>query len=173
MPKASNVITPKRKPKPKAPRFITRRALRIDQSGGTALYLFSLTGEEILQVADISRISRTKAGKLVGYQRPEVRRHIQGIVEYLDGDEVIFPHPLILALPSTVTFKRSRGPGGAADGLSFSGTLEIPLPKKGQRPPAWIVDGQQRALALSKAKNKSKEEDLRGVASVALAPQAE
>ncbi len=153
MPRSSKVLTPK-KAQSKTSRVLKRRALRIGANGNLPLFLFSLTGEEILQIADISRISRSKAGKLVGYQRPEVRRHIREIVEYLDGDDVIFPHPLILALPSTVKFKRSRGPGGGADGLSFSGTLEIPLPRKGQGPPAWIVDGQQRALALSKANRK-------------------
>ena len=34
------------------------------------LYLFSLTAQEILQVADISRVSRDEAGELIGYQRP-------------------------------------------------------------------------------------------------------
>ena len=71
---------------------IRRRALRLDQRGGHPLYLFSLIGEELLQIADISRVSRTEAGKLIGYQRPEVRRHVQDIVEYLNTDDILFPN---------------------------------------------------------------------------------
>ena len=77
--------------------IIERRALRIDQNKKHPLYLFSLTGEELFSIADISRVSRSKAGKLIGYQRPEVKRHIAEIVEYLNTDEIIFPNSLILA----------------------------------------------------------------------------
>ena len=38
-------------------------------------------------------------GDLIGYQRPEVRQHVQEITEYLDGDQVLFPNPIIIALP--------------------------------------------------------------------------
>src|ERR1017187_6423762 len=128
---------------------IRRRALRIYQNDKHPLYLFCLTGDEILSVADISRLSRDDAGKLIGYQRPHVKRHIQDIVEYLDSDDILFPNSLILALSSKVKFHVSRGPL-AGDGLVVSGVLEIPLSKNGHKP-AWIVDGQQRALAISKS----------------------
>ena len=64
---------------------LRRRALRIEQCKGHPLYLLCLTGEEVLDVADISRVSRDEAGKLIGYQRAEVKRHVQGIVEYLNS----------------------------------------------------------------------------------------
>ena len=77
---------------------IRRRALWLQQADKHPLYLFSLTGEELLAVADISRISRNDAGKLIGYQRPEVKRHVQDIVTYLDAqDDVVFPNSIILA----------------------------------------------------------------------------
>ena len=113
--------------------------------------MFTLTGKELLEIADISRISRDNAGKLIGYQRADVKRHIQDIVEYLNQDEIVFPNSIILALSSRVKFKQSRGPS-VGDGLASSGILEIPLAKNGGRKPAWIVDGQQRILALSKCK---------------------
>jgi DGQHR domain-containing protein len=138
---------------PKRRKIIRRRALRLEQDPAHPLYLFSLTGDELLAIAEISRISRNDAGKLIGYQRPEVKRHVQDIVEYLDGDHVLFPNSLILALSSGVRFRSSRGPG-ARDGLSTSGVLEIPLPKASQAKPAWIVDGQQRVIALSKSKHR-------------------
>ena len=134
-------------------KVLARRALRIEQSADYPLYLFSLTAQEILQVADISRATRDQAGDLIGYQRPEVRQHIEEITEYLDSDQVIFPNPIIMALPSTVRFTCSRGPN-VHDGFATGGTLEIPLPANGGRKPGWLVDGQQRALALAKARRQ-------------------
>lgn len=134
-----------------APPSIRRRALRLEQTPDHPLYLFSLTGDELLQLADISRISRNDAGKLIGYQRPEVKKHVQDIVDYLNSEQVLFPNSIILALSSRVRFVRSRGPE-VDDGCAAAGTIEIPLPINGESKPAWIVDGQQRALALSKSK---------------------
>jgi len=134
----------------KKPETLRRRALRIDQNGRHPLYLFALTGEEILGIADISRISRDDADRLLGYQRPEVRRHIQDIVDYLDSEDILFPNAIILALSSRVRFTRSRGPQVHDDGVS-AGILSIPIAANGQGKPAWIVDGQQRTLALSKS----------------------
>jgi DGQHR domain-containing protein len=130
---------------------IQRRALRLHQNQAHPLYLFSLTGDEILRIADISRLSRDDGGKLIGYQRPEVRRHIQDIAEYLNSPEVVFPNSLILALSSRVKFRASRGPH-ISDGLADAGILEIRIPGPNDSKPAWIVDGQQRALAISKSK---------------------
>jgi len=49
---------------------------------------------------------------------------------------------------------RNRAADGlAADGLVASGVVEIPLSKNGHKP-AWIVDGQQRALAISKSNRR-------------------
>ena len=132
--------------------LIIRRALKIEQKGSYPLYLFSLKGNELLAIADISKISRDEAGKLIGYQRPEVRRHVQDIVDYLNGEEVLFPNSIILSLSSRVTFRSSRGPK-IYDGIATSGVIEIPVPTSHEAKPGWIVDGQQRALALSKSKN--------------------
>ncbi|GAA4472908.1 hypothetical protein GCM10023170_093280 [Phytohabitans houttuyneae] len=129
---------------------LVRRALRLEQTGGHPLYLFTLTAAEVLQVADVSRVSRDEAGTLIGYQRPEVQSHVQDIIDYLDSDPVIFPNAIILALSSKAKFVSSRGPN-VGDGLATSGTLTLPLPTNDRRKPAWIVDGQQRALALSRA----------------------
>lgn len=129
-----------------------RRALRIIQNETTPLYLFTLAAEEIDLVADVARISRDAAGKLIGYQRPEKKQHVRQIQAYLDSASVLFPNGLILALPDDLRFKSSRGPG-TFDGLATAGTLEIPIPADPSAPrPAWIVDGQQRSLALARTK---------------------
>ncbi|TPQ18629.1 DGQHR domain-containing protein DpdB [Streptomyces sporangiiformans] len=132
---------------------LKRRALRVEQHPTIPLYMFALAAEEVSQVADVARISRDEAGRLIGYQRPEKKQHVRQILEYLDRDEVLFPNGLILALPNTVRFRSSPGPA-SSDGLCTSGTLEIPLPDTPDGPrPAWIVDGQQRSLALARTRN--------------------
>src|SRR5437762_14383514 len=94
---------------------IQRPALRVEQDPRYPLYLFALTGEELLQVANIARVGRDEGGKLVGYQRPAVTRHIKNIAEYLDSDAVLFPNSLILALSEKVRFTPTgrRGPDAA------------------------------------------------------------
>lgn len=136
---------------PPARSVIRRRALRLVQDPDHPLFVFALTGDELAAVAEVSRVSRDDAGRLIGYQRPEVKRHVNDIVSYLNGDRVLFPNPIILALSSRADFTRSRGPE-VDDGLAAAGTIEIPLPRDGEPRPAWIVDGQQRAHALARSK---------------------
>lgn len=125
---------------------LERRGLRLVQPGGNELLLFTLAASEILQIAEISRIGRSDQGQLIGYQRPEVRQHIANIRDYLDGDDIVFPNPIILALSAdAVTFRGSRGPK-TSDGYATAGTIEIDL--RAGKKPGWIVDGQQRALAM-------------------------
>lgn len=132
---------------------LKRRALRVEQASDTPLYLLSLTAREISQLADISRVSRDDAGDLIGYQRPEVRKHVQDITDYLDGDQVLFPNPIIIALPTTVRFACSRGRGND-DRCAVAGVLKIPFPNGDGKKPGWIVDGQQRALALARSRRQ-------------------
>ncbi len=135
------------------PSLIRRRALKIKQSEKHPVFLFTLTAEELLQVADISRVSRDEAGRLIGYQRAVVKRHVKNIVDYLDSGDVVFPNSIILALSSSTQFRQVRGPK-VDEGLADAGTIEIRLPRAGQPNPGWIVDGQQRALALSRCQRR-------------------
>lgn len=133
---------------------IKRRALRIEQHSEIPLYVFTLAADEVYVVADVARIGRDEANRLLGYQRPEKKQHVQQILEYLDGESVLFPNGLIMALPSSVKFKASPGPG-SNDSLATSGTLEIPMPASPDEPrPALIVDGQQRSSALAQTRRK-------------------
>lgn len=131
---------------------LRRRALRIEQAPEHPLYLFALRADELLQIADFSRIRRDEGGNLLGYQRDKVRAHVEGILAFLNSSEsfVPFPHALILAFPSTIEFQKVRGPKVSQEELGEAGTLFLPLPKPGEVKPAWILDGQQRALALAK-----------------------
>ena len=67
--------------------------------------------EEVGLIADVARIARDEAGKLIGYQRPERRNHVKQILITSIPGDAVFPNGLILALPDTVHFCRSsRGP---------------------------------------------------------------
>src|SRR5207244_1307381 len=112
---------------------IERRALRILQRPDMPLYLFALAAEDVDRIADVARISRDAFGRLIGYQRPEKRQHVNRILQYLDSEDALFPNGLILALPTTVKFSSSRGPG-TSDGLATSGTLRIPYPSSDSEP---------------------------------------
>jgi DGQHR domain-containing protein len=137
-------------------KFLERHALRVVQDPAHPVYLFVLSPEDLLDIAEVSRMTRDDDGDLSGYQRPEVRRHVRNITAYLDSNQgrVLFPHAPILSLPSTVRFRRARTPGSRGE-LGESGTLVIPRPTKGEAKPGWIVDGQQRVLALSRSTSRA------------------
>lgn len=132
--------------------FLVVRAIRCLQ-GGVNVYSFFMQGSKVSEISDISRIHRGDNGILEGFQRQEIREHIQQIIEYLDQGDVLFPNALILAFNTAVIFKQARGrePEGTLE-FGQIGTLLIPQRVSGDRC-AWIVDGQQRAIALAKTKN--------------------
>lgn len=128
------------------------RALRTQQGQDVDVYSFFLSGADVTQIADISRIHRDEDG-LRGFQRKEIRSHVNAIVQFLDSGPVLFPNAIILALSPEVSFRQSRGPTPC--GLretAQAGTLSVPVRPEGRRA-AWIVDGQQRSLALTRAAN--------------------
>jgi len=128
---------------------LTLRALRTSQNGDVSLYAFFIFGDQISRIADISRVRRDD-DELIGFQRREIKTHVAAIAEFLSSGNVLFPNAIILALSPEVRFEKSRGPKQEDDEVE-AGRLIIPVRPEGKRP-AWIVDGQQRALALAKAK---------------------
>ncbi len=128
-------------------------AVKTSQGEDIDIYTFFIAGADVLRIASISRISRDVEESLQGFQRKEIKNHVRGIVEFLDQGQVLFPNAIILALSPYVEFIQARGkkPDEIAD-IAVMGRLKIPLRDDGE-PVAWIVDGQQRALALSKTKN--------------------
>lgn len=131
------------------------RALHTTQGEGLDVYAFFIRGGDIMKIADISRVERDEHDTLKGFQRPEIQQHVKEIVEYLDQGNVLFPNSLILAMSPEVRFTASRGTRPNKDeGVGQTGTLTIPVFDAGNRV-AWIVDGQQRSLALSRSTNQS------------------
>jgi DGQHR domain-containing protein len=133
--------------------IIERKALQVTQRSGKVIYLLSLKASELLAISGISRVTRDDVGKLIGYQRAEVKQHVKEIADYLSTEEMLLAHPLILSFSSDIRFVSSRGQK-SSDGLASSGMLEIPIPGPGSEKPAWIVDGQQRALAIQLLKDQ-------------------
>jgi DGQHR domain-containing protein len=130
------------------------RAVRTKQGEDVDVYAFFLPGPVVLGAAEIARVHRDEAaGTLQGFQRPEIQSHVKQITEFLDHGPVLFPNAIILALSPDVEFRAARGPEptGLVD-VAQAGTLTIPLRPEGQKV-AWIVDGQQRSLALSRTTN--------------------
>lgn len=128
-------------------------ALRIAQDRKHPLFMFTVTAEQLETLAELRRVGRTASGELDGYQRGEVRQHVGAITDYLNSSRgfVLFPHALILALTKPVSFSAIES--GEAAGGGDLGVLTIPMPAAGGRP-AFIVDGQQRSLALARARRR-------------------
>lgn len=138
-----------------AEQHLILRALRTIQAKQIEVFSFFVPGNMIMKVADISRVHHDETDNLQGFQRKEIRNHVNSIVEYLNNMDVLFPNAIILALGQEVDFKQARGrdPEGITD-IADIGTISIPIRREGSRV-AWIVDGQQRSLALAKTKNTS------------------
>lgn len=135
-------------------KIIQRKALRVDQKGGRYIYLLTVSADDLLRIAGVSRVTRDNDGRLIGYQRSDVRRHVRDIAEYLKSDNMLLAHPLILSFSTQVTFVSSRGPH-ISDGCAVAGTLRIPIHSTDGPKPAWIVDGQQRALAIGLCEDRT------------------
>lgn len=138
----------------KSPETVIAPAIKTQQ-GETTVYLMFLPGGDVRRVADIRRIKRGDDHDLEGFQRKEIRDHVNEIAQYLDNGGTLFPNAIILALEPNMKFESSRGgkPTVTVEDVSL-GRLHIPIREEGQRS-AWIVDGQQRSLALSKSSNSN------------------
>jgi DGQHR domain-containing protein len=129
---------------------LTVPALRTKQ-GDTIVYVMFLRGTDLLRLADIRRLTRGKKRGLEGFQRKEIREHVNEIAHYLEQGGTLFPNAIILALQPGVKFENARGTKSLKTANDTSpGRLTVPIRDEGERA-AWIVDGQQRSLAIKKA----------------------
>lgn len=124
-------------------------ALRINQGNGRFLYMFGVDGRLITQFSAVSRVRRGDKDDMFGYQRPEVRSHIQEIKRYLESSRPMVPNAIVIAFDDTVVFEPATLNG---HGVSYAehGYLQVPC-SVGQgsgRKPGWVVDGQQRLAAI-------------------------
>ncbi len=137
------------------PNTLTLNALRVKQSPQIPIYVFGIDGKLVHQIATVSYAERTKDGVLAGYQRRQVKAHIQEILDYLSSEGAILPNAIVIALDGGAHFEPLRGVTQSEWGTF--GRLMIPVPKNAsQKKPGWIVDGQQRATALAQLDPRKK-----------------
>lgn len=128
------------------------RAIRTKQAGAD-VYAFFLPGARITEIAEISRLAVGEDGGIEGFQRPDIRSHVRNIVNYLDRGAVLFPNAIIIALSPNVRFTAARGTKpDHLEEIGEAGTLT--LPSVAGKKIGWIVDGQQRSLALAETANQ-------------------
>src|SRR3954453_5210256 len=96
-------------------------AIRFKQNG-RRLFSFVVDGKQIPEFATVPHLNRSFTDvTLEGFQRPEVKAHINNIKAYLEtGDKPIIPNAMVMV------FSRSPKFIPATEG-SDVGTLEIPL----------------------------------------------
>jgi DGQHR domain-containing protein len=118
-------------------------ALKINQHG-KEIYTFKSIGKDILTFASIDRIKRDDEGKLKGYQRIEVTKHIKEITNYLADEKSILANSIVVCFDSNVEFE-------SLNENSDFGYICIPRDNiYGQ-----IVDGQQRSTALNNLQDEN------------------
>lgn len=113
------------------------------QSDQMDVFSFTASAGDIQRFARIDRIGRDQNGRLTGFQRPKIANHIREIRSYLESPDAILPNPIVVAFTDGVDLQVYK------DG---TGLLEVDV---SQGPKGWIVDGQQRFMALSEIPDKS------------------
>jgi len=109
--------------------------------GAEPVYMLVLTPQQLSRISSVHLIGRNDDDELVGYQRPEQRRHIEDILNYLNGPSPIFLNALILAIPPSVSVLET----GDANRV----ILSFPYFDEGDTR-CWLIDGQQRTAALKR-----------------------
>lgn len=97
---------------------------------------FIATPRQILQMAQIKRLSRNDEGGLDGFQRTQISAHIQDIGEYFSSPNAILANPIVLGFVE-----------GAEVLHGQDGKVTLRVDTR-DGPTGSIVDGQQRLSAL-------------------------
>lgn len=137
-----------------SPDSLTVPAFEVKQSKGKKIYLFAVDAKKIPSMASVSRVKRDADARLVGYQRPEVARHIAGIREYLESESPMMPNGIVVCFDKRVRFEPIKG-ATTNTARQKLGLLHIPVVDAGEKKPGLIVDGQQRTAAIREAKISS------------------
>jgi DGQHR domain-containing protein len=115
----------------------TFKAIRAKQSANHHILSFAARPVDILQFAEIERVSRDSDGTLTGFQRHQIAPHIRDIRDYLSHDNAILPNPIVIAFVE-----------GVSVAPTSSGFVEVTIDAVKSKP-GFVVDGQQRLTALS------------------------
>lgn len=138
-------------------RTLSVEALRLEQSPGRYIYSFGIDGKKVPKFASVSRARREEEDvSLIGYQRPEVQKHINAIREYVESEGAMVPNAVVIAFGEGTRFvpRVERRRGGPTDGAQ-AGILEIPISRSDEDKVGFIVDGQQRLAAIRESSLES------------------
>lgn len=119
------------------PTKLTYTCISPEQSNSMQIFLFAAVVDDIQKFAKIDRVSRGHNGELIGFQRPQIAKHIREIRDYLSSPSSILPNPIVVAFTSGVDIR-------PIDSCVTQISIDISDGPKG-----YIVDGQQRFIALS------------------------
>lgn len=115
-----------------------KKALKVYQDKNLNLFVLTMNMSEIDSVCTISTIFRDSNYLLQGYQRTEIRNHVDNITNYIQSEHAIIPNSIIMGLSTQTKIKHIE------DELY---ELNIPDGIKS----AVLVDGQQRVAALKQS----------------------
>ncbi len=124
------------------PQTWTYRAIVAQQSTKHVCLMVAAPARDVLAWAQVERVGRSVDGKLHGFQRPQIASHINEIRDYLAQPDAVMPNPIVIAFVGGVE---------AVDAGDGTAMLSI-APEVGGL--GFVVDGQQRLLALSGLPNK-------------------
>lgn len=129
------------------------RAIETKQNARRTVYTFSVDGKLIPSFATVSRIRRDESDHIAGYQRPEVRSHINEIRDYIESESPMIPNSVVIAFDPRVRFEPSEDVLPGQQDYSRMGMLVIPVDPEveAEDKPGFIVDGQQRVAAIREA----------------------
>ena len=137
---------------------LTIDALRLEQSPGRVIYSFGIDGKQVPKFASVSRARRGEEDvSLLGYQRPEVQKHINQIREYIESEGAMVPNAVVLAFGPEVRFvpRVAKKRGGPSQHGAEPGTLVIPVYRPDAEKVGFVVDGQQRLAAIRESRRES------------------
>jgi len=117
-------------------------ALKAKQSTEHQVLSFAAYPSEILQFAEIDRVTRGANGALTGFQRHQIAPHINEIRDYLKKDHAILPNPIVVAFVDNIEV------------LEIDRNIVRLNICVDDGKPGFVVDGQQRLTALSGIQNK-------------------
>jgi len=90
-----------------------------------------------MAIASIERVRRDECGRLSGFQRPLVSRHIREIRDYLERPDSVMPNAIVLAFTDGIRVTNDAG---------TYVEIEVDVSKG---PVGFVVDGQQRLSAMA------------------------
>lgn len=112
-------------------------AIRARQGSSHQVLSFAATAEQVMAIASIARVKRDDCGRLSGFQRPLVSKHIREIRDYLERSDSVMPNAIVLAFTRGV---RVTGEAGSYVQIEVDAS---------DGPVGFVVDGQQRLSAMA------------------------